>query len=214
MEGGQPEAGDKVLAKALALLRESGFTAAAAKLEKEFDSSADDGSTAPAANAHTHILSESEDVARCVVLIAVVIWRWFLRACTKPGAHTMKKDTTRVLSVPSFPSLHFLRFERAVALFTVLYPLTQLLLSRPHLFQPHSTPHRKQQIHACVIQLLTVTMSVQCALNGVQCIHVCGLIPELAQSVRTCFQHGASSYHKAFTCFFTYVLVWKAPLCH
>lgn len=65
MEGVQPDDNDKVIAKALRLLRDSGFTAAAAKLQKEFDSSADDGATVPAANAQTNTVSENEDVTRC-----------------------------------------------------------------------------------------------------------------------------------------------------
>lgn len=65
MEGEQPDESDKVLAKALRLLRDSGFTAAAAKLQKEFDSSADDGATVPATNARTNAVSENEDVTRC-----------------------------------------------------------------------------------------------------------------------------------------------------
>lgn len=66
MESGQVEGNEKVLAKALNLLRESGFTAAAAKLEKEFDSSAaDKGSTVPPAITQRHTVPENEDSARC-----------------------------------------------------------------------------------------------------------------------------------------------------
>jgi hypothetical protein len=65
MESGQVEGSEKVLAKALSLLRESGFTAAAEKLAQEFDSSApaDEGSM-PDSSAHRPTVVEKDDIFR------------------------------------------------------------------------------------------------------------------------------------------------------
>lgn len=62
MDSSHADSSEKVLAKALALLRDSGFTAAAAKLEKDFDSSApDDG---PLTTGSTKRQTATDDVTR------------------------------------------------------------------------------------------------------------------------------------------------------
>jgi hypothetical protein len=56
METAQASSGDQVLLKALNFLRASGYTTAAAKLEKEFDTSAD-----PQAPAHVRTAKGASD---------------------------------------------------------------------------------------------------------------------------------------------------------